>query len=223
VRELKVKPIQSWETTEWLLNKHYANRIPPITMAFGLFINNIIRGICTFGPPCRAFNNGEHIFNDLLVDTFELNRLCVDDDLDKNMLSRFIALVFKELPKPVCLISYADHNMGHHGYIYQATNWIYTGLNKIHDTEYIIDGKPIHSRTLTNKGITAPKEWAKKNNIETKGNSSKHRYLYFIGTKAMKKNMLKKLKLKTHPYPKGDNKRYDSSYAITIKQSQLFY
>jgi hypothetical protein len=49
----------------------------------------------------------------------------------------------------------------------------------------------------------------------------KHRYFYFLGDKKQVKDMMSKIKYPKMPYPKGDNKRYDASYAPTI-QTQLF-
>ena len=40
----------------------------------------------------------------------------------------------------------------------------------------------------------------------------KHRYIYFTGSKTEKKILKKALNYKIQPYPKGDNKRYDTSY-----------
>lgn len=54
--------------------------------------------------------------------------------------------------------------------------------------------------------------------IKQKG---KHRYFYFVGSKNQKKTMLKNLKYKQEPYPKGDNKRYDASFKPGI-QLRLF-
>jgi hypothetical protein len=48
-----------------------------------------------------------------------------------------------------------------------------------------------------------------------------HRYIYFHGSKKEKKQMHKSLKMKLYDYPKGQNKRYDSSYKPTT-QTKLF-
>lgn len=210
---MKVAPIPKEETKEWLLFKHYAKRIPPIMYSFGLYDGVTLIGVITFGPPCRSYNSGEFVFNNgYRVETVELNRLCIIDNAPKNTLSFFVSSALNLLPKPCCVVSYADNGQGHHGYIYQATNWIYTGLNEIHDTEYIVDGKKVHSRTLTGQGITAPKEWAKANNIQTTDKSHKHRYFMFVGDKKQKKEMKKNFRFEVMPYPKGNNTRYDSSY-----------
>jgi hypothetical protein len=59
------------------------------------------------------------------------------------------------------------------------------------------------------------------NNVYMIERPQKHRYFYFLGTKNDKKNMLKNLKYKIQPYPKGQNKNYDASYQPTI-QTKLF-
>jgi len=42
-----VKSIDSFETYDWLLNKHYAKRIPSISYAFGLYIDNVLEPFIT--------------------------------------------------------------------------------------------------------------------------------------------------------------------------------
>ena len=48
---MKVLPIKSEQTYPWILNKHYAKRIPHIMFAFGLYIDKGLKGIVTFGMP----------------------------------------------------------------------------------------------------------------------------------------------------------------------------
>jgi len=49
----------------------------------------------------------------------------------------------------------------------------------------------------------------------------KHRYIYFLGDKKQKKEMLSKLNYDVLPYPKGDNKRYKIDHIPTV-QGVLF-
>lgn len=221
--DFTVQPIKKEECKPWLLDKHYARRIPSISYAFGLYDKTkTLVGICTYGSPCRYYNDGEFIFNNqYTIKTLELNRLVINEALPKNTLSFFISKTFKFLPSPICLVSYSDNSKGHHGYIYQATNWIYTGLSEIHDSEYIINGKEVHSRTLTGRGITAPKEWALNNNVERTQSNKKHRYFMFLGSKKEQKTMQKNFRFNYLSYPKGDNQRYDASAEI-ITQAVLF-
>ncbi len=47
----KVESIKKSICNEWLLYKHYAKRLPmAIEYSFGLFKNNILNGVCVFGP-----------------------------------------------------------------------------------------------------------------------------------------------------------------------------
>jgi hypothetical protein len=197
-----VKSIDSFETYDWFLNKHYAKRIPSISYAFGFYIDNVLEGVCTFGKP--ASNPlcigvcGEH--NSAYV--YELNRLITNDDLPKNSLSFFVSKCLKMLP-PLIIVSYADKGQNHNGYIYQATNFIYTGLSSKSRDKKIVgsDKHPRHNNIYEKQG-----EW------EYVERTRKHRYIYFTGSKKQNKKWLKELNYKIHKYPKGENKTYDASY-----------
>ena len=205
-----------------LINKHYAKRIPSIEYPFGLYIEKLHIGVCTFGPPPRVMNNGESIFKSLRVKTMELNRLFVKDGLEKKVLSFFVSTCLKMIPHPCCIVSYADFTFGHNGYIYQATNWIYSGLNQIHERQIFYKGKEVHPRTACSKGFTNITEWAEKDKNVTLGDyTKKHRYFIFLGNKREVKNMKSDLVYEILPYPKGENKKYDSSYQPTT-QASLF-
>lgn len=213
----EVRPIQKEETYPWLLGKHYARRKPSISYAFGLYEYDcgvlIHKGCCTFGyPPNYMYNDGRCVFNEYKCNTLELNRLIVNDGLDKNTLSFFVSSCLKSLPTPSCIVSYADPNNGHHGYIYQATNWLYTGVSTPKHKYTFENGESFDIRRgIDKKGKVIKKELLKPT----------HRYLYFCGSKKQKKKMYDDLKMESISYPKGDNKRYDASYKPDI-QGVLF-
>jgi hypothetical protein len=219
---MKVIPIKKEETYEWLLHKHYAKRIPSISIAFGLYIENELIGICTFGTPCKLMNDGFCIFNGKLeMQTFELNRLVIKENFNKNCLSYFVSQCLKLIERPSCIVSYADIGQNHIGYIYQATNWLYTGItDQTGGYTYYFDNNWQHPRTTVAKYGTREhkKIMAIKPDIKFKKVSRKHRYFYFIGSKKQKKQMLNLIKYKIMPYPKGDNKRYDDSYTPKVQE-----
>lgn len=199
--DYKILSIKRNDYKSWLLHKHYAHRIPSISHAFGLYnLDNTLQGVLTIGKPasnslCFGICGKK---NSIYV--YELNRLCVNDNLEKNTLSRFVSNCLKLLPNMI-LVSYADSAMGHHGYIYQATNWIYTGMTK--ERTDIGSGDNKHSRHY-DKAIDYSKN--------RKFRSSKYRYLYFVGDKKQKRQWYTDLNYKILTYPKGDNKKYDTSY-----------
>ena len=144
----KIKSIKKELCKEWLLHKHYAKRVPSISFSFGLFKYNILVGVITFGmPPSSTLASsicGEKYKSIVL----ELNRLVINDNLDKNALSYFVSTSISKIPKPRIIVSFSDNNMSHNGYIYQATNFIYTGKT-LNDSMYIDkDGKEFHFRNL---------------------------------------------------------------------------
>jgi len=193
--EYEVKKIHNSLTYEWLLKKHYAKRKCSISYAFGLYRNNELEGICTFGSPASHSLCIGVCGKDNKDKVLELNRLCINSNNHKNSASFLVGKALRMLNERI-IVSYADTSMGHKGYIYQATNWLYTGAT-IERTD--IDNGNGHSRHY-NKNIDYSKR---------KHRSSKHRYIYFCGNKRFKKQMIKELNYEVQPYPKGDTKRYD--------------
>jgi len=215
--------IDAFQCMEWIKYKHYAKRIPCIEYSFGLFQSGILRGVCTFGTPSSAPIRG--IFDDCFK-VMELNRLCVDDELEKNVLSFFVASCLKALPSPLVVISYADTEQGHNGYIYQATNFIYTGLSAKR-TDWKIKGmEHLHGATIADmsRGKENRAEFMREkfgDDFYLAERPRKHRYFYFLGSKSQVKQMRQLLPYQKEPYPKGENKRYDSDFKTTI-QLNLF-
>jgi hypothetical protein len=220
--EYKVKSIDNFECKDWLINKHYAHRIPPIEYAFGVYNGQKLEGICTFGTPVSS--TLRELFGGYKL--MELNRLVVNDNLPKNTLSYFVGKCIKMIPKPMVLVSYADTSHNHHGYIYQATNWVYTGLSA-EFKDYMIKGmEHLHNGTIMDmsRGQENRVEWLRNkfgDKLYMLERPRKHRYFYFNGSKTDKKKMNQLLKYNIFPYPKGDNIRYDASY-IPLTQIRMF-
>jgi hypothetical protein len=218
-----IKSIDKSLCKEWCLKKHYAKRIPPINYSFGLYNNNLLIGIITFGVPVS--NSLRNLWNNEFK-LIELNRLVVNDNLPRNTLSYFVATSLKLLPKPLVIVSYADTSKNHNGYIYQATNWIYTGLSA-EFKDYMVKGmEHLHGATIfdMSRGQKNRVEWLKNkfgDNLIMIDRPRKHRYFYFLGNKYEIKKMKNMLPYKIEIYPKGNNIRYDSSHSPTI-QIDLF-
>ena len=224
----KVESIDSSECKEWFLYKHYAKRMPSISYSFGLYIDNVMQGVCSYGRPI-AHTLVKNAFNGNYQENFlELNRLCVNDNLEKNTLSFFVSQTLKKLPKPKVVVSYADASMNHHGYIYQATNWIYTGLSKKH-SDYMVKGyehkHPASILDMLGRSdkdghidkVKLLKKKFGKENVYMVDRVQKHRYFFLLGSKKQKKKMIKNLKYEVKSYPKGNNDRYDSSHKPIVQ------
>lgn len=192
---MEVREITYKEAVEFLLPKHYSGRIPNIHKAFGWFDNDCLKAVITYGKPaspslCKGVC-GEQ-YSDIV---WELNRMCRTEDLDRP-LSQFVSQTLK-LMSPSIIVSYSDTAMNHHGYVYQACNFIYTGATKERTDKWTPSGK--HSRHYKNE----------EQGEYRKVRSSKHRYIYFCGNKTQKKEWVNALNYPIiNEYPKGDNSNY---------------
>lgn len=222
----KVKSVSLNQCKEWLLKKHYLKRMTSFSYSFGLYENNLLVGVITYGN-ALPLNMKKSLFGEKYMHlVYELNRLCTNDDLDKNATSYFIAESFKLLPKPLIIVSYADKSIGHNGYIYQASNFIFTGQSHT-QLDWKLKGKEhIHSRTLmdefafTEDRVKKLKEKYGDQLYQVRRNP-KYRYVYVLAKNKIKKEIMKHQLFMSLPYPKGDNKRYDASYLPSI-QTELF-
>lgn len=182
-----VKKIEYSQTKPFILNIHYAKRMPSISYAYGLFYCNDLVGIVCYGMPASPWLCKGVCGNEYRHQVIELNRLVLLNN-KKNEASFLVGCSLKMLPKPKIVVSYADTQYNHVGYVYQATNFYFTGTTKPRTDMASKDGK--HSRhNLGNK-------------FERINRSAKHRYVIFIGNKKQKKEMLVALKYKIQEYPK---------------------
>jgi len=221
---MKVMPIKSEEAEPWLLMRHYAKRLCPISYAFGLYVDGSLVGVITYGTPASSPLRSGVCGNEYSNIVIELNRLCCESTL--NYASYLISHSLRMLPKPCIVVSYADTNQGHVGYVYQATNWIYTGLSAKR-TDWKIEGmEHLHGATVADmsRGQSDRVGFMRKTYGEKfylKERSRKHRYVYFVGSKCQKNKMLTSLKYEVEPYPKGESKRYNADAKVST-QSILF-
>ena len=186
-----VKQIEYKDTKHLILNVHYAKRMPSISFAYGLFEYDNFVGLVSYGTPaspslCKGIMGEEY-----KSEALELNRLVLINN-KKNEASYLVGQSLKLLPKPRCIVSYADTQQGHAGCIYQASNFLFTGTTKARTDMAGKDGK--HSRhhlgDRTNRVFR----------------SAKHRYVTFIGDKKQKKKYLNLLNypiIKEYPKTNG--------------------
>lgn len=187
VKNYEVKQISYNDTKPFILNIHYAKRMPSISFAYGLFFQNELVGIVSYGSPvspslCKGIA-GEHNKKKVI----ELNRLVLKYN-KKNEASMLVGKSLKLLPKPKVVVSYADTKQNHIGFIYQASNFLFTGTTKPRTDMASKNGG--HSRHhLGDRNIRVNR-------------SAKHRYVFIVANKKDKKNLLKDFKYPILNYPK---------------------
>jgi hypothetical protein len=179
---------------------HYLNYVPKLYKYYGWWDERGLAGVAVIGLVQSRGVLGK-LFGDTRLRACELNRFALRDDLPTNSESYFLSRLLKVLRGRgyEAVISYADPEYQHKGVIYQATNWLYTGLSDS-DTKprYFIDGIEVPPRSLYNwhgtQGVPAMKA-IYGDRLVLKPRFNKHRYIAALTRKA--KNALR-IKL---PYP----------------------
>jgi hypothetical protein len=203
--DLKVISIARELTKPFLLDIHYAKRMCPISHAFGAYRNEELIGVVTYGTPVSSSLRDGVCGKGWSKNVIELNRLCCENT--KNVASLLVGRSLAMLPRPKIIVSYADLAQSHIGYVYQATNFIYTGLSAKR-TDWKIKGmEHLHGATISDesRGIKGRAAWMREkygDDFYLAERSRKHRYVYFIGSRTEKRLMADSLKYKRLPYPK---------------------
>ena len=166
-----------------VIERHYLHRPCPISWAWGIIVEEKLKGVLTIGRPCSRTVCEGVCGRERSSDVYELNRLWLGEGLPCNSESQFIGWCLREFRKEhrhMILVSYADTKPsegaadGHIGTIYQSTNWLYTGTST---------------------------PFADKVRGERIERSTKHRYVYF--TNHADKKLLQ---WEILPYPKRSNR-----------------
>jgi hypothetical protein len=199
-----IKEVDKKNAMDMIIKNHYLHRKAPCKYAFGLYekqTNNLV-GVIIYGTPASRSVQKGICGIDEANNVIELTRLWIDDKVGHNAESYLIGNTIKLVKEPI-IVSYAEHKQGHLGIVYQATNWIYTGMSDRHIQWKVegVDNK--HSRHLFDKygGINEAKKILGDKMIKEE-RPRKYRYIYFNCDRRRKKQLLSKLRYEQQPYPK---------------------
>ena len=223
-----IRKIDKSSAEEMIVKYHYSHKWSLCQIAYGVFyitdkqsqffdsIEEKLIGCIVYGQPVGR-SAAESISKLISVyEVFELTRLFIHDGYGKNIesysISKSLELLKRDFPNIKAIISYADGEQGHKGTIYQACNFYYQGnssLALMPNYSVSLVGPPyqwIHSRTISSTYGSHNVEHLKKKIGHTfwrKKESSKHRYVFLLGNKKEKKQIMNTLKHKFQPYPKN--------------------
>jgi len=172
-----------------ILKNHYTHRFPSgwtRCYAFGDVL-------AVFSIP--ANKNLEPFLFSQPVGMRELARLWAPDGHHGCALTQALAAIVRQLrrdePSVRALVSFADPNQNHHGGVYQAASWLYTGQSTESRSYCMPDGTPISRRAFHsgNKMI--------KIDVPVTRTPGKLRYV-----RCLDKHALRHMRLAVLPYPK---------------------
>lgn len=170
------------EASKYAVEKwHYSKTLPvPPIVKVGVWENDIFIGVVLFSRGASPDLLKPYGLSQL--DGCELTRIALNKHFTPVSKIMTIAIKFlkKHCPDLKLIVSFADQSKGHHGGVYQATNWIYTGQSSP-SIEYWKDNKRWHPRQLSEKGYTiqfgAKRSCPKPSECKKIKVPGKHRYL----------------------------------------------
>lgn len=219
-KPLRVNQIAPSEARQWLLLRHYARRSCPVSFAFGAYRDAELIGVVTYGTPVSSPLRSGVCGPDWAPYVLELNRLCCESS--RNVASKLVGASLRLLPRPRVVVSYADTAQGHVGYVYQATNFLYTGLSAIR-TDWKVRGKEsLHGATIADesRGRQNRAEWMRQkygDDFYLSIRPRKHRYVYVCGNARQRSQIRSSLRYPIEPYPKGDSQRYNADAPLSTQ------
>ena len=173
-----------YAVTHW----HYSRVMPSGKLVrYGAWENRAFTGVVLYGRGASP-----HLGTSLGLEVTaicELVRVAMREHLSPvtQIVARSLNLLHNEQPGLRLVVSFADPKEGHHGGIYQAGNWIYTGTSS-EATEYFIGGRWRHTRGAY---------WhPDRTTAQQRRVPGKHRYLY-----PLDKGMRRKVAKLALPYP----------------------
>jgi hypothetical protein len=201
LQDWSVKPIDNATAQQVVVEHHYLHRKAPCSQAFGLFDEgDKLRGVVMYGTPSSSALRSGIAGKEHSTNVVELTRLWIDDSTPKNSESYLIGNSIKHCDKEI-VVSFADTSQNHLGIVYQATNWIYTGLSAKR-TDWSVAGIDKHGHTWADKYTAAEMRELFGDRFTLVPRSRKHRYIYLNAKGRRKKELLALLKYEQQPYPK---------------------
>jgi hypothetical protein len=202
VRDMRVAPVSTGDVDEFARRWHYSHGGGSALWRYGLWDGFTLVGVVAYNLPVRRAC--EMVFGpDHLHTVAHMGRLVCADDAPRNSESRLIGaslkLLERDKPEMRAVLTFAAQDQGHLGYVYQATNAIYTGTGGYDKTYVAADGRHI---STNGKATNDFAEQLVQSGGAVARALPKHRYLYLLGNKTKRRESLSMLRLPSLPYPK---------------------
>ena len=210
VRDMTVGCVSSSDVREFAKRYHYTGSADSIAWRWGLWDGAVLHGVIAYNMltanVCRSVFGEEHADH-----VWHMSRLILSEESPRNSESRLIGgslkIIRQTHPEVWAVLTYAAQHVNHIGYVYQATNAIYTGLAAGGECVYMdaqglqrsrrgLDIAKHDGASLEDRA--AARGWTRVNVPK------KHRYVYILGSKTQRRQRMKLLRYPVLPYPKKE-------------------
>jgi len=184
---------------------HYSRRMPVGKSArVGVWEDGQYIGAILFSWGANRHLSGQ--FGLLMTECAECVRVAITHHRSpvSRMLAVAISLVRKQSPGLRLIVSFADPAHGHHGGIYQASGWMYSGRSEP-VTSYRLAGVTLMRRAYTGHNFGQPKLALPAHAIAFKS-PGKHRYVMPLDAE-----MRARIAPFAKPYPKRERSRENAA------------
>jgi len=200
----------SYEAAKYAVEHwHYSHDIPAgKTAKIGAWENGIFIGCVVYSLGANKYIGNPYGL--VQTEVCELTRIALSKHITQTskIVSITIKMLKKQSPGLRLIVSYADSNQGHHGGIYQASNWLYCGSIES-DGGQLINGEIVHRRTVYARYGRQDIDWLRKHvapdacYVKVK---PKHKYLMPLDDA-----MRKQIEPLRKPYPKRGRGETDNA------------
>jgi len=207
------------EKYEWL------GTLGTFKFGYGLFFGYKLGGVACFSKTttwqAEVSICGEKYRDKVIL----LNRGACANWCPKGTNSHLIAQALKAVERDTqyrIILAYSDRRAGEVGTVYQATNWHFigwgaTGHDHVPKGLTDIDSVRFHTRGLPKELKSAKRLREAGYEVVKVARPNKGRYIYFLGSKKERKELLNSLRFRILPYPKREDfsnikklKRFDA-------------
>ena len=182
-RCLHLRGVDRKDAEKIIVANHYTHSVPSGKSHVFRFGTAIVM----FSIPANQFVSSPLLGRAGVV--WELTRLWAPDGHEPNLLTRAISKsvrAFRKIePSVEALVSYADPNVGHEGYVYRAASWVYLGQST--EGRYYQrreDGQVVARRRFHSGSVSMSAQQIHDAGYDKVQRPGKHRYAIGLTTKA---------------------------------------
>ncbi len=209
-----VKRIDRETAKRIILEYEWLGTMSTTSKHYGIYFDGVCGGVACYGNNCTANHNAPKEFGLEKKQFWTLARgACVHwtpVGAASKLIAQSLKLLKEDLPEARLVIAYSDTNAGEIGTVYQATNWYYIGDGCRKTVNYYNEqlGRKFDERQLDklrkDMGCTRPevRQMLKDSGWKIENKAIKHKYIFLLGSKKEKKEILKRITVR--PYPKRD-------------------
>lgn len=188
----------SHEAAKYAVMKWHYSKTMPIgkLVKVGVWEDNIYIGCVIFARGNTPTLGNAYGLNQIEICELVRVALCSHKSSVSKIVSISIKLLKKQSPNLRLIVSFADPNQGHNGAIYQAGNWLYSGMTPV-AKQWFHNGEWKHNREMTSGAFGGPRIVQDYQKLPCRELPPKHRYLYPLDDA-----MRKQIEPLRKPYPK---------------------